>query len=128
MANKMNANGSPPESANKEHNAVEREQQIKDAMEELYKADKRIAANLEKHVAPDREVKKDIKKKLRESLQLTTEVINVEYATYRLTRHAQENGDEATLDLIREMHERLPLGGTVDLVTAAEDSAEQPSA
>jgi len=132
MARKMNANGNSEDTGvTAQHNVKERDKQIKDAMEELYQADKRIAAALEKHVAPDREAKKDAKKKLRESLQLTTEVINVEYATYKLTRQSQDNGDDATLDLIREMHERLPLGGTLnfdDALKAQEAETEQPTA
>lgn len=128
MAEQMKPNGGegPPAT----HNVVERDKQIQDAMEEMYQADRRIAAALEKHVQPHREVKKDCKKKLRESLQLTTEVINAEYATFRLTRHAMDNQDDKTLDLIREMYERLPKGEILDLEAVAKKAAEaeQPSA
>ena len=108
------------------HNVKAREQQIKEGLEEMYQADCRIAASIEKHVKPDRDVKSDIKKKIREGLNITTQLFNARYSNYRLERQAMEASDDATLDVLKELYDIAPVGTQINLLDAID--GEQPTA
>jgi hypothetical protein len=46
------------------------------------------------------------------------------YYSYKIEREAAANGDQVTMDVIRELYEVLPVGGTVDLVEAVNAAAQ----
>lgn len=112
--------GPGPADATREHNAGARKEAINKALEAMFQADQRAAAAIETHVQPYRQAKSDAKKVLREDYGISNEVIAARYAAYKVERQAELEGDEATQDLIREMWEALPVGGSVDLVDLAQ--------
>ena len=113
------------ETATKDHNVKHRTDTIASCMEALYQEDKAIKAALEEHVTPHREEKTAIKKRLREDLNLTTPVINARYATYKLERQAQDQDDETTLDLLKELFEITPVGTQVSMMDALDGGAKK---
>jgi hypothetical protein len=125
MAKPLKNESDQPSSDNvtAKHNVKSRDAAIADAMESLYKSDKEIRAALEKHVTPHREDKTAVKKKLREDYELTTDVINARYASYKIERKAEENGDDATIDNLREMFRATPVGGSVNFIDAMQQGA-----
>lgn len=112
----------PSQTVTSTHNHKVIEDAIIKACEGLYRADKAIDAAIEKHIADLRQDKADIKKKMRETYQIPAKLLQARYATYRLEQQAIDAGDDATLDTIRLLHRALPVGGSVDMVRAAQDS------
>lgn len=111
--------------ATREHNVKARKDAISEGLEKLYQLDRQIAALMEKHIAGPREDKNKIKADLREAYQIPAALLQARYASYKLERFAEESSDDTTLDIIREMFDALPVGGSVDLVEAAERGAEE---
>ena len=116
------------ENVSAQHNVKHRNETIGKCLEQLYQEDKAIAAALEEHVTPHRQQKTEIKKRLREEIQLTTEVINARYATYKLERKAMDNGDDTTIDTLREMYAIAPIGTQLDLVDGLNKAATNGAA
>lgn len=104
------------------HNVKNRETLIRNSMEQLYQEDLAIEAALDTHIRPHREEKGEIKARLRNDLELTTAVINARYSVYKLQRKAEQNDDANTQDLIRELFDIVPLGGTVDMIDALQNN------
>ena len=109
----------------KEHNAGARKEAIKNALQEMRTHDLAIAAALDKYVEPYRAMKRDIKKRLRDDFNITAKQFNARYNLFKLEADAQAAQDDITLDVIREFYEVAPVGGVVDLVTAAEEAAKR---
>jgi|SRR6185437_13148708 len=105
--------------ATRQHNAKARKDAISESLEQMYLLDKQIAAAIEKYVKPLRDSKNDAKKRLREDYELPNDVISARYASFKIERKATDEGDDKTLDEIREAFEALPIGGMVDLVNIA---------
>jgi len=122
MANKLSEETG--EGTSQSHNVEHRTKQISDALGELYLADQRIQASLAKHVEPDREVKRDIKAKLREDLNLPTKLLNARYNAYRIQRQAAEAQDESSMDLLRELFEITAPGEQVSMMSALDDGTQ----
>lgn len=89
------------------------------SFKEMYALRLKIAAAMEKHVAPLRADVNAIKAKLRNDYSMPAKLVSARFASYELERLAEDGDDDITLDTIREMYELLPIGGTVDLVEAA---------
>ena len=108
------------EGATGKANMANRSASIGKDLEKLYQLDCQIEAALAKHVTHLREEKGKIKAGLRADFELTTNVINARYGSFKLERKARDNGDEATLAAMREMYEIQPIGGQLDFITATE--------
>lgn len=106
------------ETATEGHNVKHRHDTIESCLEALYQEDKAIEAAIAEHIQAHRDEKQEVKKRLREDLNLTTQVINARYAIYKLQRKAAEQDDEMTLDTLRELFEISPIGGQVNMMDA----------
>lgn len=115
---------SQPKDATRQHNAKARGEAISKSLEEMYGLDCKIASAIEKHVAPLRASKNDIKKRLRDAFEIPNAVISARYGSFKIEREATDSGDDTLLDTIREAFDALPIGGMVDLVNIAERAAE----
>lgn len=102
------------------HNAQARTEAIRDALEEMYQTDKKIADLIERHVQPLRDQKRDIKKKMRETYEVSTRQFNARYGLYQMERAAQENQDDTVLGLIQELFDVAPVGRQMDWLDAAD--------
>lgn len=105
------------------HNVRARRDAITESFDEIYKLRMQAAAALEKHVKPLRDHVSDIKKRLREAYELPAKAINARYAAFELLRLAENGGDDAMQDAIRELFEALPIGGTLNLADLADQAA-----
>ena len=104
------------------HNTPNRSKIMSDALSEMYVLDGKVQAALDKHVAPFREQKKDIKKMLNKDLNVTSDVFQAIYGAYKVAAEANENEDESTLDTLREFFESAAIGHQMD---AFADGAEK---
>ncbi len=108
------------------HNVANRTKIMSDALSETYKLDGQVQAALDKYVAPVREQKRDIKKRLNKELNITATVFNARYVAYKLEAQARAAEDEATLENLREFFEIAPVGHQMDFL--GDDAAEGTSA
>ncbi len=124
MARSLKPNGgtSPEGTAGAKHNVANIERKVTDALAETYKLDGQIKAALEKHIAPDRAAKSDIKKKLNEDFNITRKVFAARYAAYRLEADARAAADTATLDTLALLFSITPIGVTADMVEAIDQT------
>lgn len=113
---KANGAKSAEGTTNAKHNVANRNRIMTDALAETYKLDTQIQAALEKHVAPLRAHKADIKSKLNKDLNITATVFNARYAPYKLEATARAASDDATLDNLRELFEVSPVGTQMDMM------------
>ncbi|NIA72297.1 hypothetical protein HBA54_27275 [Pelagibius litoralis] len=112
------ANGTSGEGATAKHNSKVREERFQDAMQRTFALDQQIEALIEEHIKPLREDKREIKSKLSEDFNVTATTFNARYAPYKFEAKARANGDEASIDLLREIFEATPVGGQMDFVNA----------
>ena len=105
--------------ANRKHNAQARKEQLHNAFKVCYEDDLAIAKAIETHVKPYRDNKKGTKKRLKDDLDIPPKVFDLEYRRYKAQREAEEQGDDETLDLIREAFEASPYGVQVDMIEVA---------
>ena len=118
MAEQLNpASG---ENITAKHNVANRKKMLEDALSETFELDGLLHAASEKHLQPHRDAKSDIKKKLREDLNINAKVFNARYAAYKLEGQAIAAEDDATLDTLRELFEHAPVGTQMDLVDGLE--------
>ncbi len=123
---KTNGAKSAEGTTNAEHNVANRNEQLTDALSEMYAIDVQVAAALEKHVAPLRAQKTDIKSRLNKDLNITATVFNARYLPYKLEAQARAAQDDATLDNLRELFEVSPVGAQVDMMSELEEAAGNP--
>ena len=93
---------SPEGTASAGHNVVNREKLMAASLSEMFVLDQKLdAANL-KHCGPIRAQRRDIKKRLNKDLNVTAEVFNAKYGSYKVEARARLAEDTATLDTLRE--------------------------
>lgn len=118
-------------------NVTARRDYLAEACERMYQIDSEIKALSAKYLKPLREDKGDIMTTLRDEYYIPAAVFRARYYAYRLERQASDNEDNATLDVIRELFDSIPIGEVVDVMdgtaaapasAAAEPAAPQPSA
>lgn len=105
------------------HNAQARTEAMQKAFAELYACDEQIEAALEKYVKPYRESKSDIKTRMKDEYGVPPKLLNARYNAYKIEQDANKANDDATIDIIRELYDALPIGvgAMVDLVDATRD-------
>jgi hypothetical protein len=115
--------GSGSDHATKHHNVKARAEAFKESMERMYRLDQDIAAILTESVKPLRDDKAEIKSTLREDYNVTATAFNARYHAYKFERKAKEAGDDASLDMLRELFEASPVGGQVNFMDALDKDA-----
>jgi hypothetical protein len=105
------------------HNAQARTEAMQKAFAEMYACDEQIEAAIEKYVKPYRESKSDTKARMKDEYGIPPKLLNARYNAYKIERDAAKAQDDATVDIIRELYDALPIGGIVDLVDAAKPKA-----
>lgn len=111
------------EAATERHNSGVRDERFQDAMKRTFELDKQIEALMEQHIKPLREDKREIKAKLREDFNVTATAFNARYAPYKFEAKARDNGDETSIDLLRELFDATPVGGQMDMEDVLNASA-----
>lgn len=121
MSNKPKANGGDGE-VTKHHNVANRKQQLRDALRRTYEIDGEIQDLIAEHIQGLRDEKSDIKKRLREDLNITAKVFGARYGAYKLEADARAADDNATLDTLEELFNESPVGTQINMMDALGES------
>lgn len=100
-------------------NVQARRDAIAESCEELYQLDAEIKVLTERHLKDLRDSKSDIMKRMREDYQINSKLLRARYQSYRIERMALDAMDDATVDVIRELFEALPIGELITITGAA---------
>lgn len=97
---------------------------IKKYMHSRFSLEQRIEELTEQHIKPLRDQRKKLNQRTRSDLEMAQTDINIEYARYARARSAQgfEEGGDEVIDNLRELHEALHPGQSLDWVTAIEST------
>lgn len=102
------------------HNVQARTEAMQKAFRELYTCDEEIEKAVEKYVKVYRGTKTDIKARMKDEYGIPPKLLAARYNAYKIEQDALKADDDASIDIIRELYDALPIGAIVDLVAAAE--------
>lgn len=124
MTDKTPGNAADDGAVSPDHNVANRKQRIGDALKRTWQLDQEIDVLIEEHIKELREEKSEIKKVLRDKLNISAKVFHARYVSYRLEAQARMVEDHPTLDTIKELFGESPIGSQVDMIAAAEQTPD----
>lgn len=122
MAETLNIESGAAVAQNPQPNSAHRDEMLEKALGETFKLDQQIKVQRDRHVKPLTKKKSEIKANLRKELNMTADVFNARYASYKLEGDALAAGDDATLENLRHLFTISPVGTQMDLVQGLEDA------
>lgn len=93
------------------------------ACEDIYQLDQKIADIVDAEIRDLREGKQDIMRILREEYHIPAVIFRARYYAYKIERKANDAKDNATLDVIKELFDSLPIGEIIEIM---DEGAEEP--